>query len=133
MDSTLQPGDLPGALTADEGRTVKDVVCGMQVVPAATVHHAVHENVEYHFCSASCRTRFIADSAKYLVPSSASAEPLAAARVGTSFTCPMHPEIRQVGPGSCPICGMALEPEMPTLEDEDNPELRDFSRRFLAG
>ncbi|WP_275043938.1 heavy metal-binding domain-containing protein, partial [Stenotrophomonas maltophilia] len=48
----------------------------------------------------------------------------------TVYTCPMHPQIRQPGPGTCPICGMALEPEMPSLEEDDNPELRDFTRRF---
>ena len=105
-----------------------DPVCGMQVNPSTTAHHAVHADTEYHFCSARCRERFIADPAKYLSPSAtAPAAPVAA---GTIYTCPMHPEIRQEGPGTCPICGMALEPEVPSLEDEDNPELRDFSHRF---
>ena len=107
---------------------VVDPVCGMQVDPLTTAHHAVHADAEYHFCSARCRERFISDPAKYLSPSAtAPAAPVAA---GTIYTCPMHPEIRQEGPGTCPICGMALEPEMPSLEDEENPELRDFSRRF---
>ena len=108
--------------------TVVDPVCGMTVDPATTVHHATHQDTDYHFCSAKCRERFIADPRKYL-----SSEPKAAeiaAPAGTIYTCPMHPEIRQEGPGTCPICGMALEPEMPSLEDEDNPELRDFTRRF---
>ena len=108
---------------------VTDPVCGMQVDPATTPHHAEHVGSEYHFCSARCREKFIADPEKYLSPSK---EPAAAAPapVGTIYTCPMHPEIRQEGPGTCPICGMALEPEMPSLEDEENPELRDFGRRF---
>jgi len=108
--------------------TALDPVCGMTVDPATTVHHARHDGVDYHFCSARCRERFVAEPAKYLSPSKAVPEqPLPS---GTIYTCPMHPEIRQEGPGTCPICGMALEPEMPSLEDEDNPELRDFTRRF---
>ncbi|KAF1708693.1 heavy metal translocating P-type ATPase [Pseudoxanthomonas sacheonensis] len=105
-----------------------DPVCGMSVDPAATAHHTVHEGTEYHFCSAHCRERFVTDPKKYLSPASTAAEMIAPA--GTIYTCPMHPQIRQQGPGTCPICGMALEPEMPSLEDEDNPELRDFTRRF---
>ena len=105
-----------------------DPVCGMQVDPAKTPHHATHDGHEHHFCSARCREKFIADPQRYLQPTTSAPVPEAAA--GTIYTCPMHPEIRQEGPGSCPICGMALEPEMPSLEDEDNPELRDFSHRF---
>lgn len=105
-----------------------DPVCGMSVDPATTAHHATHEGTEYHFCSARCRERFVADPKKYLSPASTAAEMIAPA--GTIYTCPMHPQIRQQGPGTCPICGMALEQEMPSLEDEDNPELRDFTRRF---
>ena len=108
--------------------TVVDPVCGMTVDPATTVHHATHQGAEYHFCSAKCRERFIAEPQKYLSPEPKAAE--IAAPAGTIYTCPMHPQIRQEGPGTCPICGMALEPEMPSLEDEDNPELRDFTRRF---
>lgn len=105
-----------------------DPVCGMSVDSAATAHHAAHEGAEYHFCSARCRERFVADPKKYLSPASTAPETTAPA--GTVYTCPMHPQIRQQGPGTCPICGMALEPEMPSLEDEDNPELRDFTWRF---
>jgi Cu+-exporting ATPase len=100
----------------------------MTVNPATTAHHATHQGTEYHFCSARCRERFIAEPQKYLSPEPKVAE--IAAPAGTIYTCPMHPQIRQEGPGTCPICGMALEPEMPSLEDEDNPELRDFTRRF---
>ena len=107
--------------------TVIDPVCGMQVDPLTTSHHATHQGTDYHFCSARCRERFVAEPEKYLTPSPAAA---VIAPAGTIYTCPMHPQIRQEGPGTCPICGMALEPETPTLEDEDNPELRDFSRRF---
>ena len=111
-----------------ESSTVLDPVCGMSVDPAATAHHATYQGDEYHFCSARCREKFVADPEKYLSPDAT--EHVPAAPAGTIYTCPMHPEIRQEGPGTCPICGMALEPELPSLEDDDNPELRDFSRRF---
>ncbi len=109
-----------------------DPVCGMTVDPAKTPHHATHDGVDYHFCSPRCREKFVADPGKYLAPPSGATAAAAAAEVapGTTYTCPMHPQIRQEGPGTCPICGMALEPEMPSLDDEENPELRDFSRRF---
>ena len=103
-----------------------DPVCGMQVDPARTAHHARHAGNDYHFCAARCREKFLVDPERYLAPKPA---PVAMPK-GTIYTCPMHPEIRQEGPGSCPLCGMALEPEMPSLEEEENPELRDFSRRF---
>jgi Cu+-exporting ATPase len=104
-----------------------DPVCGMTVDPAKTPHHHVHESVEYHFCNPRCREKFIAGPARYLAPKSD--EP-ATAVPGAIYTCPMHPEVRQEGPGTCPKCGMALEPEMPSLDEEENPELVDFSRRF---
>ncbi|HEX8225988.1 MAG TPA: heavy metal translocating P-type ATPase [Allosphingosinicella sp.] len=108
---------------------MKDPVCGMTVDPATTAHQHELAGTTYHFCSAACRTKFIADPHRYLHPQP---EAPAAADVpeGAIWTCPMHPEIRQVGPGSCPICGMALEPEMPTLEEGPNPELIDMGRRF---
>ena len=100
----------------------------MQVDPHATPHHLVHGGQTYHFCSARCREAFSADPSRYVHPAP---EPVTDAMpAGTIYTCPMHPQIRQVGPGTCPICGMALEPEMPGPGDEDNPELGDFSRRF---
>ena len=114
-----------------DGRTATDPVCGMKVDPEKTPHHATHRGTVYHFCGARCRERFSADPEKYLVPRPAAA-PAEPAPAGAIYTCPMHPEIRQPGPGSCPKCGMALEPEMPGPEEEDNPELRDFTRRFLA-
>ena len=99
----------------------------MPVDPAKTAHHAAHDGQEYHFCSAGCRTKFVAEPAKYL-----SASPRAApeAPAGAIWTCPMHPQIRRPGPGVCPICGMALEPEAPSLDDGPNPELVDFTRRW---
>ncbi|MEJ7747257.1 MAG: YHS domain-containing protein, partial [Luteimonas sp.] len=112
----------------DESTTVTDPVCGMQVDPHTTPHHVVHAGSDYHFCSARCAEHFGADPAKYLAASTTA--PVVSAPAGTIYICPMHPEIRQEGPGTCPICGMALEPDMPSLEDDDNPELRDFTRRF---
>ena len=109
----------------------KDPVCGMKVDPATAAHHAQHAGITYHFCSAGCRTKFVADPAHYLRPRA----PLRAeaAAPGAIYTCPMHPQIRQPGPGSCPLCGMALEPETPTADAGPNPELVDFTRRFWIG
>jgi Cu+-exporting ATPase len=113
--------------TAPTGTAI-DPVCGMTVDPATSAHHAVHAGQTYHFCSARCREKFMANPQDYLTP--APAEARSEVPAGTIYTCPMHPQIRQVGPGTCPICGMALEPEMPSLEDEENPELIDFGHRF---
>ena len=109
---------------------VTDPVCGMAVDPATSTHRYEHAGIEYHFCSAGCRSRFAADPEKYLSSDRAEAAP---APPGTIYTCPMHPEVRQEGPGSCPLCGMALEPEEISLTDEPNPELIDFTRRFQIG
>lgn len=105
-----------------------DPVCGMNVDPEQTPHHADHQGTTYHFCSARCREKFIADPERHLSPAPAAQS--APAPAGAIYICPMHPEVRQDHPGNCPICGMALEPEMPGLDDEENPELVDFSRRF---
>lgn len=116
---------------AESATMAKDTVCGMTVDPAKTPHHAEHAGTAYHFCSAGCRTKFMADPAKYVHPKpTLRAEPVTP---GIIYICPMHPQIRQSGPGSCPICGMALEPEMPTAEAAPNPELADFTRRFWIG
>ncbi|MBN8944542.1 MAG: heavy metal translocating P-type ATPase [Rhizobiales bacterium] len=110
---------------------VKDPVCGMDVDPATSRHRAEYAGETYHFCSAGCRTKFEADPQRYLAAAKAvAAEPVPE---GTVFTCPMHPEIRQVGPGSCPICGMALEPAVVTADSGPNPELADMVRRFWIG
>ncbi len=103
---------------------LKDPVCGMTVTPQSQ-HHVQHAGSDYYFCCAGCASKFSADPEKYLQPREAEAvDP------GAWYTCPMDPEVRQIGPGTCPKCGMALEPEAPSLEEEDNPELIDFSRRF---
>ena len=105
-----------------------DPVCGMTVDPHTAEHRADHHGHTYYFCSADCRTKFISDPQKYLGPRQP--EPVAE---GTIYTCPMHPQIRQVGPGSCPICGMALEPELAGSDTGPNPELVDMTRRFWIG
>jgi len=121
--------------------SLKDPVCGMTV--SAQGLATTYEAREYHFCSQRCLDKFRANPGQYVrVPQAATgqhahehghagtpahAEP---APAGTVYTCPMHPEIRQDKPGNCPICGMALEPLIPLDTEEENPELRDFSRRF---
>jgi Cu+-exporting ATPase len=114
---------------APDGRAI-DPVCGMTVDPHTTPHRAEHQGRPYYFCSAGCRQKFIADPQRHLAGAGSEQE---AVPEGTVYTCPMHPEIRQVGPGSCPICGMALEPELVTPESGPNPELADMSRRFWIG
>ena len=86
------------------------------------------DGTSYHFCSAGCRSKFAADPERYLADKPAATTP--PAKPGAIYTCPMHPEVRQVGPGACPICGMALEPEDATAETGPNPELADMTRRF---
>jgi P-type Cu+ transporter len=109
--------------------TARDPVCGMTVDPQRTAHrHALGADT-YYFCSAGCRAKFAADPTKYLQPK----PPLAPADEGAVYTCPMHPEVRQVGPGSCPICGMALEPLLPTAATAPDPEIADMTRRFWIG
>jgi P-type Cu+ transporter len=108
---------------------VLDPVCGMTISSADAVGTVDHRGHTYYFCSASCLEQFRADPAKFRDPSR-EAEPIAAGDMEVEYTCPMHPEIRQKGPGSCPICGMALEPVTVTLEDQPNAELEDMTRRF---
>ena len=108
---------------------VRDPVCGMSVDPSQTPHSATHEGEAFHFCGAGCRRKFAADPTRYLAPPEA-APPGSASAV---YTCPMHPDVRQIGPGACPICGMALEPATVTLNDASSPELAEMSRRFWVG
>jgi Cu+-exporting ATPase len=114
---------------AGHATTVRDPVCGMTIDPAKSPHRFAHRGETYHFCSSGCRTKFAADPQTYLDKTA----PKAAVPEGTIYTCPMHPQIRQVGPGSCPICGMALEPEVASLDAPPNPELADMTRRFWVG
>ena len=117
---------------AEDMQKVKDPVCGMTVDPHTASHRAEHNGHPYYFCSNGCRTKFEADPARYLDPASAQAksDPVPA---GTIYTCPMHPEVRQVGPGACPICGMALEPAMIGADTGPSDELVDMTRRFWMG
>ena len=87
----------------------RDPVCGMTVDPRSARHVAEHGGERFHFCCAGCRSKFLADPERYLGGSAAKAA-VPAGPQDAVYTCPMHPEIRQIGPGSCPICGMALEP-----------------------
>jgi P-type Cu+ transporter len=107
----------------------KDPVCGMTVDLATAAHMANHQGDRFYFCSTGCETKFTTDPDKYLGDRPAP-EPMPE---GTEYTCPMHPEIVQEGPGDCPICGMALEPMTPSLESGPNPELVDFTRRMWIG
>jgi Cu+-exporting ATPase len=109
--------------------TLQDPVCGMTVT-AQSPHHVEHEGRPYYFCSAKCQAKFTAEPARFLSPVPAQAVPPVQAQAGAVYTCPMHPEIRQDHPGNCPKCGMTLEPVLPTLDEEENPELADFKRRF---
>jgi len=123
-------GHHDGGHAAAPADGVKDPVCGMSVDPHTAKHTAMHAGRPYHFCSARCREKFLASPETYLAAEQARAAPVPA---GTIYTCPMHPEIRQAGPGSCPICGMALEPELVTAEIGPSPELADMTRRFWIG
>ena len=108
-----------------------DPVCGMKVKIDGAKNTTVHEGQTYYFCNPKCLQKFTADPARYLKPEEA--PPTSPVAPGAIFTCPMHPEIRQVGPGSCPICGMALEPAEISLDDGPNEELVDMTRRLSIG
>ena len=117
---------------------LKDPVCGM-TVSEQSAHVFQQHGKPVYFCSASCKAKFVADPARYQVTSASAAAPpptepeplIAGDAASLIYTCPMHPEVRQGRPGACPKCGMALEPEAPTLDEGENPELRDFKRRFF--
>lgn len=124
------PRGAPGARHRTAEHRHVDPVCGMAVDETRPV---VHEGQTYYFCSDACVAKFKADPWRYVQKSTAADRlPLPDARspAGVIYTCPMHPQIRQPQPGNCPICGMTLEPEMPTLDREENHELIDFRRRF---
>ena len=108
--------------------TAIDPVCGMSVAIEGAQHSATHEGAKHYFCSPRCHDKFVTDPELYL--SGAHLDAVEDVPEGTIYTCPMHPEIRQPGPGSCPICGMALEPETVSLGDGPDPELVDMRRRF---
>ena len=110
------------------GRAKVDPVCGMSVAADAP-HQAMHDGQDYRFCCAGCRNKFLAEPARYLKAAGNTPTPETAV-AGAQYTCPMHPEIVRDEPGECPICGMALEPTMPGVDEAENPELTDFRRRF---
>jgi len=114
----------------DVVRVVKDPVCGMGIDPHASAHRYEYNRRTYYFCSLGCLNKFSTDPRKYL---GAAPEQILPVAPGTLYTCPMHSQIRQVGPGFCPICGMALEPLLASAEAEPNRELLDMSRRFWIG
>jgi P-type Cu+ transporter len=118
---------MPGNHDAVPVSAATDPVCGMTVDPATSRHRFDHGGLMFHFCSAGCQGKFAADPDRYLAPKQEQASSSAV------YTCPMHPEVRQSGPGSCPICGMALEPVTITAEAEASPELADMHRRFWIG
>ena len=120
-----------GAAQTSSSRQLKDPVCGMTVTAQSPNKHEYGGQL-YYFCSAGCKTKFIADPPRYLKLKHEAVVALDTfkAVAGTVYTCPMHPEIRQDHPGHCPKCGMSLEPLMPSMDDDQNPELKDFSRRF---
>ncbi len=109
------------------GKPFTDPVCGMSVAPFPD-KMVRYGGADYHFCSARCMEKFNANPQDYIKP--ADTMPSPPLPEGTIYTCPMHPEIRQSMPGNCPKCGMTLEPVMPSLEEDENPELVDFRRRF---
>ena len=113
----------------DHGGLETDPVCGMTVNPKTTMHHTNLDGRAFHFCSARCHDKFVADPQRYLSPAAPTA---VEAAPGTTWTCPMHPEVRQDHPGACPICGMALEPEIVRAESGPSPELQGMNRRFLV-
>jgi P-type Cu+ transporter len=135
---------LPTALAEATSALTKDPVCGMSVDPATAKHRAEHDRKTVFFCSGRCREKFIAEPARYLAESTqapasavhehahqaAAALSPRAAPAGAVYTCPMHPQIRQDHPGNCPICGMALEPEVATEATGPSAELVDMTRRF---
>ena len=106
-----------------------DPVCGMHVDTSTAKYRAEHDEKSYYFCSAHCHGKFVVEPNTYLTGKSPTGESLP----GAIYTCPMHPEIRQTGPGSCPICGMALEPTEVSLSTGPSAELTDMSRRFWIG
>lgn len=123
---------------------VKDPVCGMDLDPARSAYRSERDGQDHHFCSGHCKAKFEASPEAYLAPHSDQPDrtehylvdheaATAATGEATEWTCPMHPEIRRSGPGSCPICGMALEPVTVTADSGPSPELADMTRRFWVG
>jgi len=119
MDTRTAPSPAPET----EPGVAIDPVCGMKVDVATATHVTEHAGHTYYFCNPKCLAKFTAGPQRYLQPAEVVARPAPPVAPGTIYTCPMHPEVRQPGPGSCPICGMALEPEAPTLDQGPNEEI----------
>src|SRR5436190_15456998 len=107
-----------------------DPVCHMQVMPETAAARYDYKGKMYYFCNPRCLERFKANPEQFLRPAKLEVQTSKPEFSEDIYTCPMHPEVRQSGPGACPKCGMALEPEMVTLEEETDPELVDMTRRF---
>src|SRR3989454_1217114 len=128
MDDLVQLGTFGMPSRPPEFET--DPVCLMKVLPETAVGKYEHKGRTYYFCSLRCVERFRANPDRFVGSPILGKQKTASEIVQGFYTCPMHPEIRQPGPGSCPKCGMALEPEAATLGQEDNPELKDMTRRL---
>ena len=116
----------------------RDPVCGMLVDPGTAKHRVEHDGQTHYFCCDGCKAKFLADPGRFLKPAdkgvpSVPGAQMAPLTAGTIYTCPMHPQIRRNAPGSCPICGMALEPERVPEAEGTSPELKDMTRRFVIG
>ncbi len=122
--------DAAAHAAATSGSTVRDPVCGMSVSPATAKFSAEEQGQRFYFCSEHCQKKFVASPATYLKPAEATPPPANEAAI---YTCPMHPQVRQIGPGNCPICGMALEPVQVTASTGPSSELTDITRRMWIG
>src|SRR5579871_1744203 len=129
------PRPLGLSLTLASPAGATDPVCGMTVDPAKAPAAVEHQGKKYHFCCPHCAQKFRADPERYLHPAAKPEpmEPTAPPGAKVEYICPMDPEIVRDGPGSCPKCGMALEPRIVSAEEEPNPELVDMRRRFWVG
>ena len=132
------PHAMHGVTVSGAAGDAHDPVCGMTVNPATAKHRGEHDGQTYYFCCDGCKVKFLADPTRFLKPADKGvpgipAVPVAPVPTGMIFTCPMHPQIRRDAPGSCPICGMALEQEGIPEAEGTNPELKDMTRRFLVG
>ena len=141
MNATI-PAAGTKVITPSDAREVNhDPVCGMVVSPTGTTNRVDHDGRTFYFCCAGCKAKFLVAPPRYLTPVANPASgaqpapeaPAVTANAAVIYTCPMHPKVRQKTPGSCPLCGMALEPEGVPAATGANPELKDMTRRFVIG
>jgi P-type Cu+ transporter len=131
----IDPGSHEQRAMQSPDQSLKDPVCGMTVTDRSP-HVTQHAGTFVYFCCAGCKANFLASPTRYPIASAthvSSSPDAAAVACGTIYTCPMHPEVRQGDPGSCPMCGMALEPILPRVDGGESPELVDMRRRFWIG